>query len=58
MKINDGGSRNDETLWINDFLSTSIKSSGNQIFIEILNNGHGSKINLSASIIFGKSTMS
>ena len=66
LKIYNGGSHNDVTLWTTDFLSTSIdvniitsiKSSGNQIFIEVLNDAYGYKINFSASITFGKSSMS
>ena len=52
-----GGSSKDEVLlsWSSmaDFLSTPIKSSGNQIFIKIANYGHGSGKNFSASIKFG-----
>ena len=57
LTVYNGGSHKDEVLvlWssITDFLSTSIKSSGNQIFIEIINDGYGPEKNFSASISFG-----
>ena len=57
LTIYDGGSSKDEelVLWSSmaDFFSTPIKSSGNQIFIVMANDGHGSGKNFSASIRFG-----
>ena len=57
LTIYNGGSHKDEmlVLWssITDFLLTPIISSGNQIFIEIANDGYGSEKNFSASIKFG-----
>ena len=41
--------------FLSGFLSTSIKSSGNQIFIESKNYAYGSELNFSASFTFGKS---
>ena len=58
MTIYNGGSSKDKelVLWSSmaDFFSTPITSSGNQIFIVIANDGHGSGKIFSASIKFGK----
>ena len=56
MNIYDGGSSKDSRLIsiTGNFSTSKVKSSGSQVFIELLTNGNGAGKGFSASIKFGK----